>query len=112
MATIDITPSPRVLRMLGQIDFQPWQCLAELVDNSIDAFIDQVSEGIPAINPRIDIQLPTESQLQSGKGAITIKDNASGMMPDDLKNGAFAEFSGFLFGKLLHHQIAMSSFPQ
>ena len=94
MATIDITPSPRVLRMLGQIDFQPWQCLAELVDNSIDAFIDQVSEGIPAINPRIDIQLPTESQLQSGKGAITIKDNASGMMPDDLKNAVRAGYSG------------------
>ena len=35
--TFDITPSPRVLRMLGQIDFAPWQCLAELIDNSIDA---------------------------------------------------------------------------
>ena len=41
MVTVDITPSPRVLRMLGQIDFAPWQCLAELIDNSIDAFIDQ-----------------------------------------------------------------------
>ena len=32
----DITPSPRVLRMLGQIEFKPWQCLAELIDNSIE----------------------------------------------------------------------------
>lgn len=94
MATIDITPSPRVLRMLGQIDFQPWQCLAELVDNSIDAFIDQVSAGIPAINPRIDIQLPTEAQLQSGDGVITIKDNACGMVPEDLKNAVRAGYSG------------------
>ena len=31
--TLDITPSPRVLRMLGEIPFQTWQCIAELVDN-------------------------------------------------------------------------------
>ena len=35
--TVDITPTPRVLRMLGQIEFAPWQCLAELIDNSIAA---------------------------------------------------------------------------
>lgn len=94
MGTIDITPSPRVLRMLGQIDFQPWQCLAELVDNSIDAFIDQVSAGIPSINPRIDIQLPSEAELQSGSGTIIIKDNAGGMMPKDLMNAVRAGYSG------------------
>jgi len=94
MATIDITPSPRVLRMLGQIDFQPWQCLAELVDNSIDAFIDQVSAGTPAVEPRIDIQLPTEAQLRASSGVITIKDNAGGMMPEDLTNAVRAGYSG------------------
>jgi hypothetical protein len=35
---IDITPTPRILRTLGEIPFQPWQCLAELVDNAVDAF--------------------------------------------------------------------------
>ena len=51
--TVDITPSPRVLRMLGQIDFKPWQCLAELIDNSIDAFLDQNSEGNYIPSPRV-----------------------------------------------------------
>lgn len=63
MSTVDITPSPRVLRMLGQIDFAPWQCLAELIDNSIDAFIDQSAAGLASAAPRIYVQLPTDSEL-------------------------------------------------
>ena len=30
----DITPDPRVLQMLGEIDLAQWRCIAELVDNS------------------------------------------------------------------------------
>ena len=37
--TLDITPTPRILRTLGEIPFQTWQCIPELVDNSIDAFL-------------------------------------------------------------------------
>ena len=36
--SIDITPTPRILRTLGEIPFQPWQCIAELIDNAVDAF--------------------------------------------------------------------------
>ena len=39
--TVDITPSPRILRVLGEIPFLPWNCLAELIDNSIDAFLNR-----------------------------------------------------------------------
>lgn len=39
--TLDITPTPRILRTLGEIPFQTWQCIAELVDNSIDAFLSE-----------------------------------------------------------------------
>ena len=35
----DVTPNPRILAMLGRIPFEPWQCLAELIDNSIDALL-------------------------------------------------------------------------
>lgn len=42
---VDITPSPRILRTLGEIPFQPWQCIAELVDNSIDAFNESDRKG-------------------------------------------------------------------
>lgn len=47
VASVDITPKPRILRTLGDIPFHPWQCIAELIDNSIDAFLttEEASEG-------------------------------------------------------------------
>ena len=36
----DLTPHPRILPMLGEIVLPQWRCLAELVDNSIDSFIE------------------------------------------------------------------------
>jgi hypothetical protein len=92
--TINITPSPRVLRMLGQIDFAPWQCLAELIDNSIDAYIDQQKEGVAALEPRISIQLPNDALLRSGAGEITVTDNARGMTVAQLTNAVRAGYSG------------------
>ncbi len=91
---VDITPSPRVLRMLGQIDFAPWQCLAELIDNSIDAFIDQLHSGVPPINPKISIALPTEAQLKDGTGFIEISDNGTGMTLDQMSDAVRAGYSG------------------
>ncbi len=35
----DLTPDPRVLQMLGEINLAQWRCLAEFVDNSIDGFM-------------------------------------------------------------------------
>jgi len=38
--TIDVTPTPRVLRMLGQVDLSPARCFAEFIDNGLDEGID------------------------------------------------------------------------
>lgn len=94
MNTVDITPSPRVLRMLGQIDFAPWQCLAELIDNSIDAFIDQTKAGLPPVEPLIRVQLPSEHELRQGTGRIVIADNARGMSIDSMAQAVRAGYSG------------------
>lgn len=91
---VDITPSPRVLRMLGQIDFKPWQCLAELIDNSIDSFLDGIKLENPSLSPRISISLPNENELQSGMGEIIVKDNGSGMTLDQLQHAVRAGYSG------------------
>lgn len=94
-ATIDLTPSPRVLRMLGQIDFQPWQCLAELIDNSIDAFLDGKSGSKPAtLAPSISIELPTQSELEQGTGAVVVRDNGPGMTESELALAVKAGYSG------------------
>src|SRR5688572_4371167 len=92
--TLDITPSPRVLRMLGQIDFAPWQCLAELIDNSVDAFIDERNAGTPIAEPRISVSLPTLADLERAGGALTISDNGPGMTLDKLQNAVKAGYSG------------------
>ena len=45
--SVDITPHPRILRMLGEIAFEPRKCIGELIDNSIDGFLEPptVAEG-------------------------------------------------------------------
>jgi hypothetical protein len=92
--TIDITPSPRVLRMLGQIDFQPWQCLAELIDNSIDAFLDQIHDGAILASPRVAIDLPTDTDLVNGSAELVITDNGRGMTLEQLQQAVRAGYSG------------------
>ncbi|WP_050604547.1 ATP-binding protein [Ruegeria sp. 6PALISEP08] len=94
MTTVDITPSPRVLRMLGQIDFAPWQCLAELIDNSIDAFIDQARDGVPAVEPKIWVDVPGEKELKAGRGELIVRDNGSGMSIATLQDAVRAGYSG------------------
>lgn len=37
--TINVKPSARILKILGDIEFQDWQCLAELIDNAFDDFL-------------------------------------------------------------------------
>ncbi len=91
---VDITPSPRVLRMLGQIDFKPWQCLAELIDNSIDSFLDQRGQGFIASNPRVTIELPSEHELQEGDGELVVRDNGAGMSLEQLRQAVRAGYSG------------------
>ena len=92
--TIDITPSPRVLRLLGLIDLQPWQCLAELVDNAIDAFLTGRETGQGAMFPRVDIEISSREEIHAGRGKITIRDNAFGMDPERLTNAVRAGYSG------------------
>ncbi len=91
---IDITPSPRVLRMLGEIDFKPWQCLAELIDNSIDSFLDQINQGVPNPSPRVTIDLPNDNALINGQGQVVVKDNGTGMTLDQLQHAVQAGYSG------------------
>jgi hypothetical protein len=91
--TFDITPSPRVLRMLGQIEFKPWQCLAELVDNSIDAFLEGRRKAM-ILQPEITISLPRQSQLKADSGKIRVADNGMGMTPETLEHAVKAGYSG------------------
>ena len=91
----DLTPSPRVLRMLGQVDFKPWQCLAELADNAVDAFLTGREQGgIGVMFPQVNIEIPSVAEIGADTGKIKIADNAPGMDPGLLERAVRAGYSG------------------
>ena len=45
--TVRIPPHPRILRALAEIDFDHWQCIAELVDNGFDEFLEMSALASP-----------------------------------------------------------------
>lgn len=95
MDMIDITPTPRVLRMLGEVDFKAWQCLCEIIDNSIDSFQSKSDDDVLIKNKSIKVKLPagSVSQLDSSH-FLEIEDNGTGMTIEQLQLSLKAGFSG------------------
>lgn len=91
LQTADITPSPRILWVLGQIPFRPWQALAELIDNSLDAFLAAEREGALPDNARIDVNW-SNSNVAAEKRVIEISDNGRGI---DLETVTLAVRAGY-----------------
>lgn len=91
--TLNLTPSPRVLRMLGQIDFKPWQCIAELVDNSVDAFLSEGGRSLGIVYPQVNVELSGQQEIKHGTATIKVSDNGPGMSPEDLENAVRAGYS-------------------
>ncbi len=91
--SIDITPNPRVLRMLGEIDFKAWQCLCEIIDNSIDAFVGDTEDEINSPSIKVKISAPSASRL-TADDVLTVTDNARGMTREQLSKSLKAGFSG------------------
>jgi len=89
---VDITPTPKILRTLGDIPFAAWQCLAELTDNSLDAFFTAEEKGITIDCPRVDIYWSNDSVAQNNR-EIVVQDNGLGMRLEVLQQAAKAGFS-------------------
>lgn len=92
--TLAIEPSPRILQMLGHVNFEGWQCLAELIDNSIDAFLRDAELGDDAGARRIDVELPSYNDLNDGSAIVEVRDNAHGMSLDQMQDAVRAGYSG------------------
>ena len=108
---IDITPSTAILEMLGEIDFTALQCICELVDNSLDAFIQQREKKILEFDSnnkikiqsknRIIIKIPklkknpmNLNRLDLEDKFISVEDNGDGMDRAQLEKSLKAGFSG------------------
>jgi hypothetical protein len=79
----DLQPEPRILPMLGEINLPQWRCLAEFIDNSVDAFL----SGPPVANPEIHISVPTSD---SPNARVTAIDTGPGMDPVTLERAVRA----------------------
>lgn len=75
--TFDITPHPRILGVLGEIEFKPWQCVAELVDNAIDGFLLAKKQGSVISKPLVRVSF--------GRDKVAVRDNGIGMDVDTLE---------------------------
>lgn len=95
--TINVQPHPRLLSVLGDIEFAPWQCIAELVDNSFDEFL----RNPPAdLEPTVWVSLPAKNSTPRN-GEVWVKDNGPGMTVDQLNNALRAGWtSNDRFGQL------------
>jgi hypothetical protein len=90
-ADFDLTPDPRVLQILGEINLDQWKCLAELIDNSVDAFINARRDGTQVESPSVVISLPTQDKEDA---SVTIRDNGPGMTLEQLERAVRAGWSG------------------
>jgi hypothetical protein len=80
---IDVVPHPRLLSVLGDIEFAPWQCIAELVDNSFDELL---RRPLPTGDtPTVWVTLPGKNST-ARDGEVWVKDNGMGMTLERLNN--------------------------
>lgn len=87
----DLTPDPRVLQMLGEINLSQWRCLAELVDNSIDGFMSAERLGSAIPNPEVVIAVP---RTDTAAARVSVRDNGPGMSSETLEHAVRAGWSG------------------
>lgn len=91
--TVDVTPSPRILKVIAEIDFRPWQCIAELVDNSFDEFLNIKRSGIPWYEPyEVLISLPG-AKTSAADQKVVVRDNGRGMTREQVRNAVRAGYT-------------------
>jgi hypothetical protein len=95
--TIDVTPHPRLLAVLGDIEFAPWQCLAELIDNAFDDFLAAQPDDE---TPQVAISLPGR-RSDRRDAQVWITDNGRGMSLEHLTGAVSAGWTNNArYGKL------------
>src|SRR5436189_983525 len=91
--TVDVTPSPRILKVIAEIDFRPWQCIAELVDNSFDEFLNIKRSGVAWYEPyEVLISLPG-AKTPAADQKVVVRDNGRGMTSEQVRNAVRAGYT-------------------
>ncbi|WP_234525278.1 MULTISPECIES: ATP-binding protein [unclassified Streptomyces] len=88
---LDLTPSPRLLEVLGDLPYKPWQCLAELIDNAFDDFLTD-PDPEPQNRPTVRVTLPKASTSDE-YAEVCVSDTGRGMTLERLQNALRAGYS-------------------
>jgi hypothetical protein len=95
MATLDLTPDPKVLVALTRTPMLPLDALCELIDNCIDGFEAARRSGVPIDEPTVIVELPTRSEIEQHRtGRVVIRDNGPGMDVQTAEKALRAGYSG------------------
>ncbi|MBV8931995.1 MAG: ATP-binding protein [Kutzneria sp.] len=90
---MQITPSARILRMLGEIEIEEWKCLAELIDNAFDDFNGIIASDIRwAGGMKVSVTLP-KSNARPADAEIVVRDSGRGMTRERLADAVRAGWS-------------------
>jgi hypothetical protein len=87
----DLRPDPRILPMLGEINLAQWKCIAELIDNSVDGFLEmKVGTGADEQH-EVHVEIPLRDVPAA---QVSVRDNGPGMSVDVLERAVRAGWSG------------------
>lgn len=90
---INVRPSARILRVLGDIEFEAWQCLAELIDNAFDDFLEIARSGTKWPDGfKVGVTLPRLGEPISDS-SIIVQDSGRGMDLETMNNAVRAGWS-------------------
>jgi len=81
---VDITPSPRILRMLGEIEFDEWQCIASW---SITHLTTSAISGRPARPGRAanKVSVTLQAREPASRLRVIVRDTVQGMKPREAR---------------------------
>lgn len=91
--TLDLTPSPRILDVIADVDMSVEECLAELIDNALDE-IDAAQREDPGFEGRVEIAFPYGSDKIGPDSAISVTDSGRGMSVRQMRDALRAGSSG------------------
>lgn len=90
--TLDLTPSPRILDVIADVDMTVEECLAELIDNALDE-IDAAQREDAGFEGRVEIEFPYGPKA-TAESVISVTDTGRGMSVSQMRQALRAGSSG------------------
>ncbi|MGC4994178.1 ATP-binding protein [Nocardia salmonicida] len=90
--TLDLTPSPRILDVIADVDMSVEECLAELIDNALDE-IDAAQREDQGFEGRVEIDFQFGAKVRADS-VISVTDTGRGMSVEQMRRALRAGSSG------------------